>query len=322
MREADKYHPLRTPLPALPHCVFVTAGPRAYIDAVSCVARRLEALGSRYPLLTMVEEEDEEYMRAHVYVNSNVQSTIVPWRPFPVNSTHVIGIRGQRTMDKMNLFGLPVRRAVWIDADTYLRENVDELCELPEGVRFAAALNGHSGRPAYVWPSRRAARHCIGQFNVSEDRERYVARSAAELRPSPAVCPYIVQTGIMVISPLEEHVFREHVVAPMRNHSVASYDGTDQGAINTLLYSRKLFGDAFARLHARYNVIARYRGHSQRYWGGMSAAIVHHTGLSGRPWLRNYSSSSEWHQGCARGPPAAAAPPPPPPAMRSTQYHT
>ena len=294
------YSPLRTPLPpGLPQCVFITAGPRTYLGAINCVSKRLQAIGSRYPLLIMVEEEDEEYMRAHTHINNHSQSMIVPWRAFPANNTGVIGIRGQRTMDKMNLFGLPVRRAVWIDADAYVRENLDELCELPERVHFAAALNAHSGRPTYVWPSRHAARQCIKEFNVSEDAQRYVARDAAVLRPPPSACPYIVQTGIMVLSPFGLDRFNAEVVEPMRSHVVQSYDGADQGAINTLLYSRRIFGEGFARLHARYNVIARYRSHSERYWAGQPTAIVHHTGMSGRPWLTNYTVTSEWHRGCS-----------------------
>ena len=161
-----------------PPCAFVTAGPRAYAPAMSCVAKRLEAVGSRFPLLTFVEEEDEAYMREHVYASNHSQSAVLPWRAFPTRVTGLgtIGIRGARTMDKMNLLGLSaLRRVVWIDADAFVRENIDALCELPERVRFAAALNAHSGRPTYVWPSRHSLRSCIYRFNRRCERLRLIA---------------------------------------------------------------------------------------------------------------------------------------------------
>jgi len=303
----NEAHTIYNPLPAaaiarlssLPKCAYVTAGPRSYIRGMSCIAKRLEAVGAHYPLLTMVEEEDETFMRANLHVNNHAHSMVLPWHAFPANSTHVIGIRGERTMDKMNLFGLPLRRIVWIDADMYVRENIDELCELPVDVHFAAALNAARGRPTYVWPSRSASRHCIRQFNITENRLRYVARSAADLRPRPNECPYIFQTGAMVITPLNLARFNAEVVGPLQHSSVQSYDGTDQGAINTLLYgAARIFGDAYARLHARYNVIARHRSHSEVFWNGLPSALVHHTGKSGRPW-QSSSNMSEWHGGCA-----------------------
>ena len=77
-------------------------------------------------------------------------SMILPWRAFPAASAErgQLGIRGPRVMDKMSLFGVPVRRLVWIDADMYLRGSIDELCELPNGVELALAVNGVGGLPA------------------------------------------------------------------------------------------------------------------------------------------------------------------------------
>ena len=76
-------------------------------------------------------------------------------------------------MDKLNLHGLPARRLVWVDADMLIRENVDELCELPRDIRLAAAINAAGGRPTYIWlggchvPSRpRDARSAPGWCTI------------------------------------------------------------------------------------------------------------------------------------------------------------
>ena len=71
----------------------------------------------------------------------------------------------------------------------------------------------------------------------------------------------------------------------------------DQGIINTLLYQRRLWGEKWAVLHPRYNAVARLLHHSERTWG-LPGAVVHWTGLSGRPWLKPKDSKSEWHRGC------------------------
>ena len=73
-------------------------------------------------------------------------------------------------------------------------------------------------------------------FNGSEAREDWVGRPASLARPSATLCPYPINSGVMVVSPLGEAAWRERIVRPMRRREVVSYDGGDQGAINTLLY--------------------------------------------------------------------------------------
>ena len=57
---------------------------------------------------------------------------------------------------------------------SFVRHNIDELCELPENIEFAAAINAAGGRPSYVWPSRFTHRRlpCVHGYNASADGER------------------------------------------------------------------------------------------------------------------------------------------------------
>ena len=178
-------------------------------------------------------------------------------------------------LDKLNVFGLPLARAVWLDADVYVRRNVDELCDLPLSVKLAATLNlGRTARPTKCW-QRQGGGHgrcrdpsCMRDFNGTETREGWVGRPASAARPSAALCPYPINSGVMVVSPLGEAAWRERIVRPMRRREVASYDGGDQGAINTLLYGpAALYGaglEGHMRLHPRYNVLGRTAKHAAK----------------------------------------------------------
>ena len=105
-------------------------------------------------------------------------------------------------------------------------------------------------------------------FNGTEARESWVGRPASAARPSAALCPYPINSGVMVVSPLGEAAWRERIVRPMRRREVASYDGGDQGAINTLLYGpAALYGaglEGHMRLHPRYNVLGRTAKHAAK----------------------------------------------------------
>ena len=79
------------------------------------------------------------------------------------------------------------------------------------------------------------------------------------MSPPPDRCPYIIQSGVMMLRPLNLTAFNALVVDPIRAGLVSSYDSGDQGIISTLLYGpRRLFGDAYMRIHPMYNVIARF----------------------------------------------------------------
>ena len=218
----------------------------------------------------MVPPEDEEDARAAIK-----HATVVAWKQFPHAYSKSTGwlYRSPHVLDKLNVFGLPLARAVWLDADVYVRRNVDELCDLPLSVKLAATLNlGRTARPTKCW-QRQGGGHarcrdpsCMRDFNGTETREGWVGRPASAARPSAALCPYPINSGVMVVSPLGEAAWRERIVRPMRRRDVASYDGGDQGAINTLLYGpAALYGaglEGHMRLHPRYNVLGRTAKHA------------------------------------------------------------
>ena len=300
-----------------PACAFVTGGPREYLPGINCIGRRLDALGSKHPLLVMVEPEDEAYMRRHVVVNQHKSSAVVPWKRFPThtNVSSSWRYRSAHVMDKMNIFGMPFRRLVWIDADVFVRRNVDELCSLPESVSFASWLDAE-GTPT----------HCIGStghrircpstckhYNLKGDGRPYVSLSVAEMQPPPSECPYVIQSGVMMLQPLNISAFNEMIVRPVSSGATNSYDSGDQGMIGTLLYKSRLFGDAYHRLHPLYNVIARHAKHTEHHWGigskeyppgKLTAALLHFTRET-RPWqgrpgsmTDNGTRAAEWSQKC------------------------
>ena len=88
----------------------------------------------------------------------------------------------------------------------------------------------------------------------------------------------------------------------MRRREVASYDGGDQGAINTLLHGpAALFGpglEGHMRLHPRYNVLGRTAKHAAAAMGGTPPVLLHFTRET-RPWQHPPQNDSEWFGGCA-----------------------
>ena len=124
----------------------------------------------------------------------------------------------------------------------------------------------------------------------------------------PSQCPYVLQTGVMMLHPLNSTAFNEVVVGPVSKGHVATYDQGDQGIVNTLIYGpTRLFGDKYVRLHPMYNVIARHAKHTERKWStkadGPTAAMMHFTRET-RPWQNppvqenNVTRTSEWAQQC------------------------
>ena len=196
--------------------------------------------------------------------------------------------------DKLNVYGMPARRLVWLDADLFIRHNIDELCELPEHIELASALNILSGAPSYVFSPNSTSRFtanrkpCIASYlKHARDTANYTFLWPHELRPPPDECPFIINAGLLVVKPLNTTAFNAEFVEPMKRHAITTYDGGDQGIVNSLLHGpRKLWGaDRWAVLHPRFNNVARGRLHSERAWKGLPTSVLHHTGLSGRPWL-------------------------------------
>ena len=291
-----------------PRCAFVTGGPREYLPGINCISRRLQALNSSYPLLIMVEPEDAHHMHRHTFVNSHPSSAVLPWKRFPdpINRSTAWRFRSAHVLDKMNLFGMPFRRLVWLDADVFLRRNVDALCELPDDVRLATALDAE-GLPTKCWPRRQTCpASCQKNFSKPQLSSTYVGLRIDDWVPAPDRCPYILQSGVMVLTPLNLTGFNEAIVGPVSRGEVSSYDGGDQGIITSLTYgSARLFGNAYMRLHPMYNVIARHAKHTEGRWGGTehnTAALMHFTRET-RPWQGPPVNTTtlrpgEWMQGC------------------------
>mmetsp|Transcript_4405 Transcript_4405/g.11530 ORF Transcript_4405/g.11530 Transcript_4405/m.11530 type:complete len:394 (+) Transcript_4405:152-1333(+) len=293
-----------------PRCAFVTGGPREYLPGINCISRRLQVLNSSYPLLVMAEPEDEVHMRRHTFVNSHPSSAVLTWKRFPdpQNRSSAWRFRSAHVLDKMNLFGMPFRRLVWLDADMFVRRNVDGLCELPGDVRLATALDAE-GLPNKCWPRRQTCpAACQRNFTSSQLSTSYVGKYIREWSPPPEPCPYILQSGVMVLSPLSLTTFNDLIVGPVFRGEIQSYDAGDQGLITSFTYgSYKLFGDSYMRLHPMYNVIARHAKHTEGRWGGHehnTAALMHFTRET-RPWQNPPNNATdlrtgEWWHGCGQ----------------------
>ena len=73
------------------------------------------------------------------------------------------------------------------------------------------------------------------------------------------------------------------MLGPIQANAVRSRDGGDQGAINQLLYARKLWGDRHTVLHSRYNALARVRALRPHEWASWDPAVVHFSRET-KPW--------------------------------------
>lgn len=247
-------------------------------------------------------------MRRHTFVNSHPSSAVLTWKRFPDPANRSAGwrFRSAHVLDKMNLFGMPFRRLVWLDADIFLRRNVDALCELPDDVRLATGLDSE-GLPTKCWPRRQACPGlCQKNFSKAQMSSSYVGWRIGEWKPQPDQCPYILQSGVMVLTPLNLTGFNALVVGPVSRGEVQTYDAGDQGLITSLTYGpQKLFGDSYMRLHPMYNVIARHAKHTESKWGGHehnTAALMHFTRET-RPWQNPPVNATmlrpgEWLYGC------------------------
>ena len=113
------------------------------------------------------------------------------------------------------------------------------------------------------------------------------------------------------------------MLGPIQANAVRSRDGGDQGAINQLLYARKLWGERHTVLHSRYNALARVRALRPHEWASWDPAVVHFSRET-KPWQladpksnrSRYVSGKggplqrEWHAACGApttGLPAAVA---------------
>ena len=199
-------------------CVFMTGGPRAYLPGLSCVVHQLHALRSAHPVVVVVPEEDAALLAPVVARHPNAR--LIVWNHFP----HSFGGKWGHTnvLDKMNVLGAPFGRVVWLDADTFVRRNIDELCALAPNVSFAAAINaGFRARTCFDPLGKRGAafkcqgcRHTDG--TVSSSRKGAAAAAAAASDQALPACRYELNSAVMVVSPLGPEAFRQQVLAPVQ----------------------------------------------------------------------------------------------------------
>ena len=190
----------------------MTGGPRAYLPGLSCVVHQLHALRSAHPVVVVVPEEDADLLAPVVARHSNAR--LIVWNHFP----HSFGGKWGHTnvLDKMNVLGAPFGRVVWLDADTFVRRNIDELCALAPNVSFAAAINaGFRARTCFDPLGKRGAafkcqgcRHTDGTPSTSR---KGGAAAAASEQALPA-CRYELNSAVMVVSPLGPEAFRQQVL--------------------------------------------------------------------------------------------------------------
>ena len=259
-------------------CVFMTGGPLRYLPGIRCVASRLHALKSSYPLVVAAEAGDEDALRAALAPYPNAR--VARWEAFP----HHFGGRwgATRVLDKLNVLGAPFGRVVWLDADVLVRRSVDELCALPPNVSFAAAPNaGFRARTCFDPNGGRGAAFKCQTCAADDD-----GGGGAGAKPR---CRYELNSAVMAVRPLGAAEFASRVVRPVQAGAVGSRDGGDQGAYNTLLYTHALFGavGAGARvLPSTYNALARVQKLRPKEWAAMAAggpSLVHFSRET-KPW--------------------------------------
>jgi len=99
----------------------------------------------------------------------------------------------------------------------------------------------------------------------------------------------------MSLRTISEGEFERRVVQPIQAGKVYSQDGSDQGALNTLIYQYALFGHhPVVRLSRIYNAPARSFTHSAdaRRWFESNRPAVIHFSSELKPWLWHKHSAS------------------------------
>ena len=280
----------------------VSGNPRAFMPGVRCIIHQLRRHNSRVPLV--VAASDESY--AHVTTDLSSRGllganvSLLRWGRFPVDASIYrvkYGWRwsGSRVLDKLNVLGAPYRRVVWLDADVHIQRNVDELCDaLPDATRrLAAAFNsGHEPRTCWQPGKNPAADECRGcrHHGVTKDEREGgywvrtgLAEQDAGKRRGLKRCVYEVNSGVLVVAPHNQSAFRSEVVAPVACGRVVSRDGSDQGALNSLVHGHGALGGRPAPLHPSYNAVMRNAMTRPSAWRRWNPAIVHLVGPR-KPW--------------------------------------
>ena len=309
-----------------PGCTFVTGATASLarqLPGVLCVVQRLHQLGSRHNVVVLAPIEDVPLAVAALPSNVTVLSTSrFPYEYTPSNGGRSWSSRfvGRRILDKLLLLGAPFERLVWLDSDTFLLENVDELCNIKS--RFAAALNdGFEPRTCFFTSPHKydeceqcrvrgpvgehvpaCQHHGISRDEIAESFwvrlnlryfEAHRNESAHLWRRTLKPCVYEFNTGVLSVAPLGVRAFRRLVWEPVLCHQVHSRDQGDQGAFNTLVQRDRIFDDSVTLLPSTFNTLLQlYQRQGRRRSPSALPKVLHLSGPR-KPWFKDGESSTD-----------------------------
>lgn len=269
-------------------CAFITGGPRQNLPGTACVVQQLRALNTRHAVVVAAPSEDVEHIRQRLK-GHNV-SSFLSWSRFPHRFPGTNWARSN-VMDKLNVLASPFARVVWLDPDMYVSRSIDSLCEL--NVSFAAAINSgvasetcwappdpalskSRGRPAFAESSWLC--HDCAHREVVRPHARGGRHTSRGLPP----CRYMLNSGVMSLRPLRSAAeFRRLVLEPTQRGVAWSREGSDQGALNSLINAHHLFGSDVRILSPAFNRLARVYAQRPDQW--KDPAVVHFSGET-KPW--------------------------------------
>ena len=271
-------------------CAFITGGPRHNLPGIACVVQQLRALHTRHAVVVAAPSEDVTHIRQRLE-GHNV-SSFLSWSRFPYTFPGTNWARSN-VLDKLNVLASPFARVVWLDPDMYVSRSIDSMCEL--NVSFAAAINSgvasetcwappdpvlskRRGRPAFAESSWMCADCAHGPEVVRPQ----VARRQKKRGQQP--CRYMLNSGVMSLRPLQSaSEFRRLVLEPTQRGVAWSREGSDQGALNSLINAHNLFGSDVRVLSSSFNRLARVYAQRPGHW--KDPAVVHFSGET-KPWRR------------------------------------
>lgn len=283
------------PSPGPSGCVFMTGGPRAYLPGLACVLHRMEAVGSKHTVVLAAPAEDAELYRP--IVSRHARAQLMVMQHFP----HSYGGKWGKTnvLDKLNVLGAPFGRVVWLDADIFVRRNVDELCALPDNVSFAAAPNvGFRPRTCFSPNGGRGP-----EFKCETcAAERELRRGEASTASTKPPCRYELNSAVMAVRPLSLPDFNRDVVRAVSAGALRSRDGGDQGTLNAMAYTTSMFGGAPRVLPSAYNALARVASLRPKQWEGWNPALIH-LSRETKPWvLKQFANGTSRYRMAKPGP--------------------
>ena len=191
-------------------------------------------------------------------------------------------------LDKLNVLASPFARVVWLDPDMFISRSIDSMCEL--NVSFAAAINsGVASETCWAPPdpdlSKRRGRPAFAEASwTCADCAHPHARAGRYKKRGQRPCRYMLNSGVMSLRPLQSaDEFRRLVLDPTQRGVAWSREGSDQGALNSLINAHNLFGSDVRILSPAFNRLARVYAQRPSQW--KDPRVVHFSGET-KPWRR------------------------------------